>query len=157
MVAGADYDLGGGCCRPSATCSPSRPATRRSATAGSPLAMLEAAIGKHAWRLRDVTDPSLDQLRTLLPDDLQADAAPVVDWTGAPGAGLEPPSDPTVGNAPPVAPPVQPGSTHERDPVHHWARERPSWEPRHAGARASPVGAQFGAQTARGCNWVPWR
>ncbi len=38
--------------------------------------VLEAAIGKHAWRLRDVTEPTLDQLRTLLPEDLEADAQP---------------------------------------------------------------------------------
>ena len=111
MVAGADYDLGEGCLQ---TFRDLLAQQTRDETFGNgrfARNVLEAAIGKHAWRLRDVTDPSLDQLRTLLPDDLQADAAPVVDWTGAPGAGLEPPSDPTVGNAPPVAPPVQPGST----------------------------------------------
>ena len=32
--------------------------------------LLEAAIGRHAWRLREVTEPTLDQLRTLLPEDL---------------------------------------------------------------------------------------
>jgi hypothetical protein len=32
--------------------------------------MLEAAIGRHAWRLRDVTAPSTDQLRQILPEDL---------------------------------------------------------------------------------------
>jgi hypothetical protein len=32
--------------------------------------LLEAAIGRHAWRLRDVEAPSLEQLRTLEPDDL---------------------------------------------------------------------------------------
>lgn len=31
---------------------------------------LEAAVGAHAWRLREVDDPSLDDLRQLLPDDL---------------------------------------------------------------------------------------
>jgi|GEM_PF-139375 len=31
---------------------------------------LEAAIGRHAWRLRDVAEPTLDQLRQLLPEDL---------------------------------------------------------------------------------------
>ena len=33
-------------------------------------AVLEAAIGRHAWRLRDVEQPSLEQLRVLLPEDL---------------------------------------------------------------------------------------
>ncbi|WP_229117786.1 AAA family ATPase [Enemella evansiae] len=31
---------------------------------------LEAAVGAHAWRLREVDEPSLDELRQLLPDDL---------------------------------------------------------------------------------------
>ncbi|GAA3810044.1 AAA family ATPase [Cellulomonas soli] len=33
--------------------------------------VLETAIGNHAWRLRDVTDPTPEQLRTLLPEDLE--------------------------------------------------------------------------------------
>jgi hypothetical protein len=32
--------------------------------------VLEAAIGRHAWRLRDVTAPTTDQLRQILPEDL---------------------------------------------------------------------------------------
>jgi Holliday junction resolvasome RuvABC ATP-dependent DNA helicase subunit len=32
--------------------------------------LLEAAIGRHAWRLREVDEPTLEQLRTLLPEDL---------------------------------------------------------------------------------------
>jgi hypothetical protein len=32
--------------------------------------LLEAAIGRHAWRLREVEEPSLQQLRQLEPDDL---------------------------------------------------------------------------------------
>ncbi|NNG18847.1 AAA family ATPase [Naumannella sp. ID2617S] len=31
---------------------------------------LEAAVGAHAWRLREVAEPTLADLRTLLPDDL---------------------------------------------------------------------------------------
>ena len=34
---------------------------------------LEAAIGRHAWRLRDVLAPTTDQLRQLLPQDLDED------------------------------------------------------------------------------------
>jgi SpoVK/Ycf46/Vps4 family AAA+-type ATPase len=34
---------------------------------------LEAAIGAHAWRLRDVEAPSTEQLRQLLPQDLDED------------------------------------------------------------------------------------
>ncbi len=35
--------------------------------------MLEAAIGRHAWRLRDVEAPTTEQLRQLLPEDLEED------------------------------------------------------------------------------------
>jgi SpoVK/Ycf46/Vps4 family AAA+-type ATPase len=37
--------------------------------------MLEAAIGKHAWRLRDVAEPTLEQLRKLIPEDFEEAAA----------------------------------------------------------------------------------
>jgi hypothetical protein len=37
--------------------------------------MLEAAIGRHAWRLRDVAEPSLEQLRKLIPEDFEKAAA----------------------------------------------------------------------------------
>ena len=43
--------------------------------------LLEAAIGRHAWRLREVTEPTLEQLRTILPEDLleaEHSAAPAV-------------------------------------------------------------------------------
>ena len=32
--------------------------------------VLEAAIGQHAWRLRDIEEPSVEELRTLAPEDL---------------------------------------------------------------------------------------
>jgi hypothetical protein len=35
--------------------------------------MLEAAIGAHAWRLREVEVPTTEQLRQLLPEDLDQD------------------------------------------------------------------------------------
>lgn len=35
--------------------------------------LMEAAIGHHAWRLRDIAEPTLDELRTLLPEDLASD------------------------------------------------------------------------------------
>lgn len=49
--------------------------------------LLEAAIGHHAWRLREITEPTLEQLRTLEPDDLVVDPngeqPPAVDADGA--------------------------------------------------------------------------
>ena len=44
--------------------------------------LLEAAIGRHAWRLRDVAEPTVTQLRQLLPEDLDPDTE------------AEPPADP---------------------------------------------------------------
>ncbi len=38
--------------------------------------VLEEAIGRHAWRLRDVEKPTAEQLRDLDPEDLSAPAAP---------------------------------------------------------------------------------
>ena len=37
--------------------------------------LLEAAIGRHAWRLRDIEEPTVEQLRELVPDDLDLDDA----------------------------------------------------------------------------------
>jgi hypothetical protein len=37
--------------------------------------MLEAAIGRHAWRLREVVEPSVEQLRKLVPEDFDETAA----------------------------------------------------------------------------------
>jgi SpoVK/Ycf46/Vps4 family AAA+-type ATPase len=39
--------------------------------------LLEAAIGRHAWRLRDVDEPTLEQLRQLAPEDLEDEPVPV--------------------------------------------------------------------------------
>jgi adenylate kinase family enzyme len=100
MVAGADYDLGEGCLEAFRDL---LAAQLRDETFGNgrfARNVLEAAIGKHAWRLRDIAEPSLDQLRTLLPEDLTPDAAPAVDWPGARPGGLQPPSDPATGDAP---------------------------------------------------------
>ncbi|HEX5908279.1 MAG TPA: AAA family ATPase [Propionibacteriaceae bacterium] len=36
--------------------------------------MLEAAIGRHAWRLREVAEPTVEQLRRLLPEDFDETA-----------------------------------------------------------------------------------
>ena len=41
--------------------------------------LLEAAIGRHAWRLRDVAEPTVTQLRELLPEDLDPEASPPTD------------------------------------------------------------------------------
>jgi SpoVK/Ycf46/Vps4 family AAA+-type ATPase len=43
--------------------------------------LLEAAIGRHAWRLRDVESPTTEQLRRLLPEDLDDDTEQTGDDT----------------------------------------------------------------------------
>ena len=70
--------------------------------------ILEAAIGHHAWRLRDVSEPTLEELRLLVVEDLDSPPPPeeaaegaVVDFGGehhaaeeiAPGSHPEPPAD----------------------------------------------------------------
>jgi hypothetical protein len=84
LAEGADYDV------PEAT--RTRFATLLAATPRGPSFgngrfarnLLEGAIGRHAWRLRDVTEPTIAQLRELLPDDLDDEPA-----TAA--VGTEPP------------------------------------------------------------------
>jgi len=49
--------------------------------------VLDQAITRHAWRLRDVEEPSLDQLRVLLPDDLVAGPDDDAEASSADGAG----------------------------------------------------------------------
>ena len=36
---------------------------------------VEAAIGRHAWRLREVAEPTVEQLRKLVPEDFDESAA----------------------------------------------------------------------------------
>jgi hypothetical protein len=49
--------------------------------------VFEAAIGHQAWRLRDIAEPTLEELRKIHPEDLAPtqDQVPV-DWPGAPAA-----------------------------------------------------------------------
>ncbi|WGX98604.1 AAA family ATPase [Nocardioides sp. L-11A] len=63
--------------------------------------LMEAAVGHHAWRLREVAEPTLEQLRALEPDDLVVDPN---DQPAAEGADHE--VDEVV--APDDAPPAEP-------------------------------------------------
>jgi hypothetical protein len=54
---------------------------------------LEAAIGRHAWRLRDVTAPTTEQLRQILPEDL-TDEEPTEQTEPEPETALEAPVEP---------------------------------------------------------------
>ena len=89
MAAKADYDLGEGCL---AEFSRQLAFQVRDETFGNgrfARNVLEAAIGQHAWRLREVSEPSLEQLRVLLPEDLAGDPAPVVAWPAGGEAAAE--------------------------------------------------------------------
>jgi Holliday junction resolvasome RuvABC ATP-dependent DNA helicase subunit len=84
MAGKADYDLAEGC---AAEFNRQLAAQARDETFGNgrfARNVLEAAIGRHAWRLRDVAEPTLDELRTLLPEDLAPEPAPAVDWVPVP-------------------------------------------------------------------------
>ena len=96
MVDRADYDLGEGCLEAFRKLLAGQVRDDTFGNGRFARNVLEAAVGKHAWRLRDATEPTLDQLRSLLPEDLTPDAAPAVDWPAPAAGGLEPPSDPAV-------------------------------------------------------------
>jgi Holliday junction resolvasome RuvABC ATP-dependent DNA helicase subunit len=101
MATAADYDLGAGAAERFAAL---LAATPRGATFGNARFarnVLEAAIGRQAWRLRDVAEPTLDQLRGLTADDLGDDPAPTV--TDEPFLGIAP-DDPRAGDAGPPTP-----------------------------------------------------
>ena len=128
MASAADYDLTDGAAeRFDALLA----ATHRGPTFGNARFarnVLEAAIGRQAWRLREVAEPTVPELRGLTPDDLGADlgadpAPPVADGTllgigpdGPPArdagpAASPPPAAPPSSTAPSTAPPSeeQPG------------------------------------------------
>jgi SpoVK/Ycf46/Vps4 family AAA+-type ATPase len=84
MVAGSDYDLGEGVVEEFHTELGKQARDEGFGNGRYVRNIFEAAIGKHAWRLRDVEEPTLAELRSLLPDDLRPDPQPVVDWTGLP-------------------------------------------------------------------------
>jgi hypothetical protein len=53
--------------------------------------MLEAAIGRHAWRLRDISQPTVEQLRKLIPEDFDEAAAEGEPPPGIPDQQASPP------------------------------------------------------------------
>jgi hypothetical protein len=91
LAAGADYDITPDCL--------TRFRTLLSVTPRGPLFgngrfarnTLEAAIGRHAWRLRDVEEPTLAQLRELISEDLDDSSHPDEE----PQPASEPPNQPT--------------------------------------------------------------
>jgi SpoVK/Ycf46/Vps4 family AAA+-type ATPase len=101
MASAADYDLTDGAAERFAAL---LAATHRGPTFGNARFarnVLEAAIGRQAWRLREVAEPTVDQLRGLTADDLGEDPAPPI--TDDPLLGIAP-DDPRAGDAGPPTP-----------------------------------------------------
>lgn len=92
LAEGADYELTPGAIDQFTVMLASTPRNRSFGNGRYARNMLEAAIGRHAWRLRDVTAPSTEQLRQILAEDL-TDEEPT---TAAP-ASDEPVADELVG------------------------------------------------------------
>jgi hypothetical protein len=75
MAKAADYDLDDACVERFSSVLAMTPRGPMFGNGRFARNMLEAAIGKHAWRLRDVAEPSLEQLRKLIPEDFDKAAA----------------------------------------------------------------------------------
>jgi SpoVK/Ycf46/Vps4 family AAA+-type ATPase len=69
MAQAADYDLDDGCVLRFEAILATTPRGPMFGNARFARNLLEAAIGKHAWRLRDVDEPTVEQLRKLIADD----------------------------------------------------------------------------------------
>ena len=69
MAQAADYDLDDGCVTRFEAILATTPRGPMFGNARFARNLLEAAIGKHAWRLRDIDQPTVEQLRQLIADD----------------------------------------------------------------------------------------
>lgn len=78
MASHADFDLGDGALDQFSAQLAAQPRDEHFGNGRFARNLLEAAIGRHAWRLRDVAEPTLAQLRTLLKEDLSDIEPPVV-------------------------------------------------------------------------------
>lgn len=104
MAAAADYDLADGCVERFRTVLLTTPRGPTFGNGRFARNLLEAAVGRHAWRLRDVDEPTLEQLRTLLPDDLDGPVADPLEPVAEP---LEPGAEP-AGPVEPLDPEPEP-------------------------------------------------
>jgi adenylate kinase family enzyme len=75
MARAADYDLDDACVQRFSAILATTPRGPTFGNGRFARNMLEAAIGKHAWRLRDVAEPTVEQLRQLIPEDFDVSAA----------------------------------------------------------------------------------
>ena len=100
MAAKSDYDLGEGCLDEFDRLLALQLRDETFGNGRYVRNILEAAIGRHAWRLREVTEPTLEQLRSLLPVDL-TDPEPEPGQPLKPPAGAQPSSPVEFPAAPP--------------------------------------------------------
>ena len=91
--------------------------------------VLEAAIGQHAWRLRDIEEPTVEELRTLAPEDLV-----YVSVDDTVEEAINGPTRGAAGHRPGDAAcrPSRPASRRPTRPPNR-PRRRPPHEPGHAG------------------------
>ncbi|HEY6686698.1 MAG TPA: AAA family ATPase [Propionibacteriaceae bacterium] len=75
MAQAADYDLDNGCVDRFTAILATTPRGPMFGNARFARNLLEAAIGRHAWRLREVAEPTVEELRTLIADDFEEEAA----------------------------------------------------------------------------------
>jgi hypothetical protein len=92
MVNGADYDAGEDVEQRLTALVQASPRGPQFGNARFVRNQLEAAIGRHAWRLRDVAEPTIEQLRTLVVEDFPLLTSPqgetggpthAVGWSGS--------------------------------------------------------------------------
>ncbi|KAB7745267.1 AAA family ATPase [Nostocoides sp. F2B08] len=89
MVAGADYDADADVEERLTTIVEGTPKGPQFGNARFVRNQLEAAIGRHAWRLRDVDEPTIEQLRTLVVDDFPIELTSPQGETGGPTDAVE--------------------------------------------------------------------
>jgi SpoVK/Ycf46/Vps4 family AAA+-type ATPase len=92
MARAADYDLDDGCIERFTAILATTPRGPMFGNARFARNLLEAAIGKHAWRLRDVAEPSVEQLRKLVPDDFDPEDFNTDDVAKTAAETAQPPS-----------------------------------------------------------------
>jgi SpoVK/Ycf46/Vps4 family AAA+-type ATPase len=103
MAQAADYDLDDACIERFTAILATTPRGPIFGNARFARNLLEAAIGRHAWRLREITQPTVEQLRTLIADDFDETAAE----GEPPTVSQEPPADSDA--ATPKEPSSEPG------------------------------------------------